>query len=136
MPWKATLGKQVSSPAPLRLQHPDAGDCGLLATTPALAKPVLDQAPLGRIPGHQWLSQRMTSGARNVHAARPPSGSHYPRSAAGNLICVSAPSARLGEIDLGSLETSAAGRKVRHICAHVAGPGTVHQGPRGEDACG
>lgn len=91
----------------------------------------------------------MTSGARNVHAARPPSGSHYPRSAAGNLICVSAPSARLGEIDLGSLETAAAGRKVRHICAHVAcgpvgshitvltaGPGTVHQGPWGKDACG
>lgn len=52
--------------------------------------------------------------------AQTPSGSHYPRSAAGNLICVSAPSARLGEIDLGSLETSAAGREVRHICAHVA----------------
>lgn len=66
----------------------------------------------------------MTSGARNVHAARPASGSHYPRSAAGNLICVSAPSARPGEIDLGSLETPAAGCEVRHICAHVAqGPG-------------
>lgn len=108
----------------------------------SLAKPVLDQAPPERIPGHQWLSQHMTSGARNAHAARPPSVSHYPRSAAGNLICVSAPSARLGEIDLGSLETSAAGRKVRHICAHVAcglvgshitmptvGLGTVQRGP-------
>lgn len=81
--------------------------------------------------------------------AQTPSGSHYPRSAAGNLICVSAPSARLGEIDLGSLETSAAGREVRHICAHVArGPvgsraavlaaelGTVHRGTPAEDACG
>ena len=110
-----------------------------------LAKPVLDQAPPERIPGHQWLSQHMTSGARNAHAARLPSGSHYPCSAAGNLICVSAPRARLGEIDLGSLETSAAGRKVRHICAHVAcglvgshitmptaGLGTAHPGPLGQ----
>lgn len=76
----------------------------------------------------------MTSGARNAYTARPPSGSHYPRSAAGNLICVSAPSARPGEIDLGSLESPTAGCEVRHICAHVApGPGwaATSQGQHG-----
>lgn len=62
----------------------------------------------------------MTSGARNAHSALPPSGSHYPRSAAGNLICVSAPGACLRDADLASIETSAARGEVRHICTYAA----------------